>query len=162
MDKKDTVHSRDRTRILSVGFLMEPAMARKRTASELNLCPAVGFSLIVGGKYKLRILWILIQRPHRYGEIRKSLLKGTLGKPVTARVLSRELKELQLRGLIHRRQYNVVPPKVEYSLTDLGRGLQPVLESIVEWGLTGAHEDILRLDFSAVPPTLKRSDSAGG
>jgi DNA-binding HxlR family transcriptional regulator len=126
-------------------------MAPRKPASELKLCPAVGFSLIVGGKYKLRILWVLIQRPHRYGEIRKSLLKGTLGKPVTARVLSRELKELQLRGLIHRRQYNVVPPKVEYSLTDLGRGLQPVLESIVEWGLTGAHEDILRLDFKNAP-----------
>jgi len=123
----------------------------KKTASELQLCPAVGFSLIVGGKYKLRILWVLIQRPHRYGEIRKSLLKGTLGKPVTPRVLSRELKELQLRGLIHRRQYNFVPPKVEYSLTELGRGLEPVLESIVAWGLTGAHEDILRLDFGASP-----------
>lgn len=134
-------------------------MPRKKTPSELNLCPAVGFSLIVGGKYKLRILWILIQRPYRYGEIRKSLLKGTLGKAVTPRVLSRELKELQHRGLISRRQYDVVPPKVEYSLTELGRGLQPILESIVDWGLTGAHEDILKLDFSSSPILAKRSMS---
>src|SRR5271167_4319302 len=155
MDKKDTVHSRDRTRILSVGFLMEPAMARKKTASELKLCPAVGFSLIVGGKYKLRILWILIQRPYRYGEIRNSLLKGTLGKAVTPRVLSRELKELRIRGLINRRQYDVVPPKVEYSLTERGRGLQPILEAIVEWGLTGAHEEILNLDYGAALPSTK-------
>ena len=75
-----------------------------------------------------------------------SPVKGTLCKPVTPRVLSRELKELQLRGLIHRKQYNLVPPKVEYSLTDLGRGLQPVLQAIVEWGLTGAHEEILGLN----------------
>jgi len=106
----------------------------------------VGFSQIVGGKYKLRILWVLIQKPYRYGEIRTSLLKGTLGKPVTPRVLSRELKELQLRGLIHRKQYNVVPPKVEYSLTDWGRELQPVLQAIVEWGLTGAHEEIMGIN----------------
>jgi DNA-binding HxlR family transcriptional regulator len=119
-----------------------------------------GFQPHVGGKYKLRILWILIQRPYRYGEIRKSLLKGTLGKQVTPRVLSRELKELQHRGLISRRQYDVVPPKVEYSLTELGRGLQPILESIVEWGLTGVHEDILRLDFNPSPATAKRSISA--
>ena len=133
-------------------------MTRKKSPSELRLCPAVGFSLIVGGKYKLRILWILIQRSYRYGEIRSSLLKGTLGKPVTPRVLSRELKELQFRGLINRRQYNVVPPKVEYSLTELGRGLVPILESIVDWGLTGAHEEILGINITASqlaksPPT---------
>src|SRR5690348_13889296 len=118
-------------------------MARKKTPTELQLCPAVGFSMIVGGKYKLRILWALNKRPHRYSEIRASLLKGTLGKPVTPRVLSRELKELQQRGLIHRKQFDVVPPKVEYSLTESGRGLVPVLDAIIEWGLTGAHEEIL-------------------
>ena len=118
-------------------------MRPKKTSAQLRLCPAVGFSLIVGGKYKLRILWALSQRPHRYSEIRASLLKGTLGKPVTPRVLSRELKELQQRGLINRKQFDVVPPKVQYSLTRRGRGLVPVLDAIVEWGLTGAHESIL-------------------
>lgn len=118
-------------------------MKPKKCASDLRICPAIGFSEILGGKYKLRILWILIQRPYRYGEIRRSLLKGTLGKPITPRVLSRELKELQHWGLILRQQYNVVPPKVEYSLTEVGMELKPVLDSIVEWGLTGAHEEIL-------------------
>jgi DNA-binding HxlR family transcriptional regulator len=119
---------------------------RKKEPSELKLCPAVGFSLIVGGKYKLRILWILIQRPHRYGEIRRSLLKGVRGKPVTPRVLSRELKELHHRGLISRTQYDAMPLRVEYDLTESGRSLVPVLESIVEWGLTGIHEKILGVD----------------
>jgi DNA-binding HxlR family transcriptional regulator len=120
-------------------------MKRKKTPAELRLCPAIGFSLIVGGKYKLRILWALNMRPHRYGEIRRSLLRGTLGKPVTPRVLSRELKELQARGLIHREQSDQLPPQVTYSLTERGRGLVPVLEAIVAWGLTGVHEEILGL-----------------
>jgi len=118
-------------------------MARKKTADELHLCPGLGFSQICGGKYKIRILWILNKRPYRYGEIRDSMLRGSLGKPVTPRVLSRELKQLQERGLIRRKQYDVVPPHVEYSLTERGRDLFPVLDAIVEWGLTGAHEEIL-------------------
>jgi DNA-binding HxlR family transcriptional regulator len=124
-------------------------MKRSKTPAELKICPALGFSEIVGGKYKIRILWILIQRPYRYGEIRKSLIKGTLGKPVTPRVLSRELKELQSRGLILRHQYNVVPPKVEYSLTEAGMTFKPILDSIVEWGLTGAHEEILGIKLQS-------------
>jgi DNA-binding HxlR family transcriptional regulator len=143
-----------------MGFEQEQTLTGNKTPSELRLCPAVGFSLIVGGKYKLRILWILIHRPYRYGEIRKSLLKGTLGKPVTPRVLSRELKELQLRGLIHRRQYDVLPPKVEYSLTELGRGLEPILQSIVTWGLTGVHEEILEMDINLTMPKSNRQLSA--
>jgi DNA-binding HxlR family transcriptional regulator len=146
--------------LFMTGFQAGHTMPQKKTPSELKLCPAVGFSLIVGGKYKLRILWILMQRPYRYGEIRKSLLKGTLGKPVTARVLSRELKELQLRGLIHRRQYDVVPPKVEYSMTELGQGFSSILEAIVEWGMTGIHEEILGGDFNLSMPKNNRMLSA--
>ena len=118
-------------------------MRTKKAAAELRICPAIGFSQIAGGKYKIRILWVLAQRSHRYGEIHRSLLKGTLGKAVTHRVLSRELKELQQRGLILRRQYEVVPPKVEYSITEIGRTLRPIFDAIVEWGLTGVHEEIL-------------------
>lgn len=120
---------------------------------DLRLCPALGFSQICGGKYKTRILWILGRRPYRYGEIRDSMSKGSLGKPVTPRVLSRELKQLQERGLIHRKQFDVVPPHVEYSLTDRGRELRPILEAIVAWGLTGAHEEILGLAPVSAPPT---------
>lgn len=113
------------------------------SAEDLRLCPGLGFSQICGGKYKIRILWILNKRPYRYGEIRDSLFKGSLGKPVTPRVLSRELKQLQARGLIARRQFEVVPPRVEYSLTERGKDLFPILQAIVDWGLTGAHEEIL-------------------
>ena len=70
-------------------------------------------------------------------------------------MLSRELKELQQRGLIHRKQYDVLPPKVEYSITDLGRGLQPILEAIVEWGLTGVHEEILAKTLQSWPAAAR-------
>lgn len=117
---------------------------QKKQAEELRLCPAIGFSQILGGKYKLRILWALTHRgPLRYSDIRRSLFRGTLGKPITPRVLSRELKQLQERGLIHRKQFNVVPPQVEYSITERGVELKPILDAIVDWGLTGAHEEIL-------------------
>ena len=99
--------------------------------------------MLAGGKYKLRILWVLSQRQCRYGEIRKSLIKGTLGQAITPRVLSRELKELQKRGLIERHQFNVVPPRVEYSLTEQGRTFDSILNAIVDWGLTGIHEQLL-------------------
>ncbi|HXS26365.1 MAG TPA: helix-turn-helix domain-containing protein [Steroidobacteraceae bacterium] len=123
----------------------DETMSKSLKSEELRLCPGLGFSQICGGKYKIRILWVLNQRPHRYGEICRSMSKGSLGKPVTPRVLSRELKQLQERGLIHRRQFDVVPPRVEYSLTERGRQLQPILKAIVAWGLTGAHEEILGL-----------------
>jgi DNA-binding HxlR family transcriptional regulator len=114
-----------------------------KSPDDLQLCPAIGFGRIVGGKYKLRILWLLNKRSHRYGELRAALVRGSMGAEPTPRILSRELKELQARGLIARHQYDVVPPKVEYSLTDRGREIIPIIVAIIDWGLTGAHEEIL-------------------
>lgn len=111
--------------------------------SHIRLCPAIGFNQIVGGRYKLHILCVLNRGPHRYGEIGRSLLHGSLGRPITPRILSRELKELEQRGLISRKAYPVVPRKVEYSLTDRGWALVPILAEIIRWGATGAHEQIL-------------------
>jgi DNA-binding HxlR family transcriptional regulator len=111
--------------------------------SHIRLCPAIAFSQIVGGRYKLHILCVLHRGPQRYGEIGRSLLHGSLRKPITPRILSRELKELEQRGLISRKAYPVVPRKVEYSLTDRGLALMPILTEVVRWGATGAHEEIL-------------------
>lgn len=101
-----------------------------------KICPLTTFNHSAGGKYKMRILWELNQGPRRYGELRRSAIMAARGTPVTARVLSRELKELTQRGIIDRKQYPVVPPKVEYRLTKLGRGLMPVVKQIVKWGLS--------------------------
>lgn len=111
--------------------------------SHIRLCPAIAFNQIVGGRYKLHILCVLNRGPHRYGEIGRSLLRGSLGRPITPRILSRELKELEQRGIISRKAYPVVPRKVEYRLTERGRALLPVLAEIIRWGATGAHEEIL-------------------
>src|SRR5262245_61038748 len=155
MDKKDTMYRRI---TVNTGETMAGIQRRHRkgTGSEPRLCPAIGFCRIAGGKYKLRTLWALTKAPHRYGEIRVSLLKGSLGQPVTPRVLSRELKELQKRGLIERKQFNVVPPKVEYSLTSRGRTLVPILNAIVKWGMTRVHEEILADEIPLEPSLSER------
>jgi DNA-binding HxlR family transcriptional regulator len=111
----------------------------------IRLCPAIAFNQIVGGRYKLHILCVLHRGPARFGAIGRSLLHGGLGKPITPRILSRELKELEERGLISRHAYPVVPKKVEYRLAEAGEALLPILAEIVRWGATGAHERILEV-----------------
>jgi len=98
-------------------------------------CPVAAFQKLISGKYKLRIVWDLKDGPRRYGEIRSGLLRGADGSAeIAPRVLSRELKALTASGLIDRRDYGVVPPKVEYRLTRKGRSFVPVVAAIREWG----------------------------
>jgi DNA-binding HxlR family transcriptional regulator len=108
-----------------------------------GLCPLNAFNRAAMGKYKMRIIWELSRGVQRYGELRRSAIVTAMGKAVTPRVLSRELKELQQRGIIHRKQYPVVPPKVEYTLTDMGKSLVPVIKQIVNWGLAARHTVVL-------------------
>jgi DNA-binding HxlR family transcriptional regulator len=94
-----------------------------------------GLPEILRGKHKFRILWDLQFGSRRFGEIRKGLGLGKAdGKEVAPRVLSRELKSLVELGLIHRTAYNVIPPRVEYRLTSLGRSLLRATSKILEWG----------------------------
>ncbi len=96
----------------------------------------MAFQKLISGKYKVRILWDLKDGPLRYGEIRSGLLRGTDGsQEIAPRVLSRELKALAQSGLIDRKDFGVVPPKVEYRLTPLGRSFIPVIASIRRWGM---------------------------
>ncbi len=109
-----------------------PAARPERTRFE---CPVYGFQEMINGKYKLRIIWALQEGPRRYGEIKKGLLRDISGsQEIAPRVLSRELKTLAAYGLIERTDYQVVPPKVEYSLTPLGQRLLLILRPMVEWG----------------------------
>ena len=83
----------------------------------------------IGGKWKTVILWYLAIAPHRYSELRKKL---TI---VTERTLSLQLKQLESDGIINRKVYTEKPPmKVEYSLTEFGKTLIPLLKSISAWG----------------------------
>src|SRR5258706_15188381 len=97
------------------------AMAKAKSALTCG-CPVAAFQKMISGKYKLRIVWDLKDGPRRYGEIRTGLLRGSDGtSEIAPRVLSRELKALTDSGLIDRRDYGVVPPKVEYRLTARAR-----------------------------------------
>jgi DNA-binding HxlR family transcriptional regulator len=98
-------------------------------------CPVAAFQKLISGKYKLRIVWDLKDGPRRYGEIRTGLLRGMAGSAeIAPRVLSRELKALTESGLIDRKDFGVVPPKVEYRLTRKGRTFVPVVAAIKDWG----------------------------
>jgi DNA-binding HxlR family transcriptional regulator len=98
-------------------------------------CPVAAFQKMISGKYKLRIVWDLQDGARRYSEIRSGLLRGAEGSSeIAPRVLSRELKALAEAGLIARRDYGVVPPKVEYRLTPRGRSFVPVIAAIRKWG----------------------------
>lgn len=84
---------------------------------------------IIGGKWKMLILWHLGKEgTKRFGEL-KNLMPG-----ITQRMLVTQLRELEEHLIVHREIYPVVPPKVEYSLTDQGRSLIPILDSMYEWG----------------------------
>lgn len=98
-------------------------------------CPVLAFQKMVSGKYKVRILWDLKDGPRRYGEIRTGLLRGAAdSKEIAPRVLSRELKQLAGFGLILRKDFGTVPPKVEYRLTPAGKSFVPVIAAIRKWG----------------------------
>jgi DNA-binding HxlR family transcriptional regulator len=109
-------------------------MANAKSAQSCG-CPVAAFQKMISGKYKLRIVWDLKDGPRRYGEIRTGLLRGSNGSAeIAPRVLSRELKALAEQALIDRRDYGVVPPKVEYRLTRKGKSFVPVIAAIRNWG----------------------------
>ena len=93
-----------------------------------NHCPVETTLGIVGGRWKALILFHLGQGPARFNVLRR-LIPG-----VTQRMLTAHLRELEADGVVERRVFQVVPPHVEYSLTDLGRSLTPILEAMARWG----------------------------
>jgi DNA-binding HxlR family transcriptional regulator len=91
-------------------------------------CPAERAVYFLGGKWKIRILFSLLQsKKVRFGELKRGL------KTITQQMLSKQLKELEADGIINRKAYHVVPPKVEYSLTEFGHSVMPILRSFSEW-----------------------------
>ena len=94
-----------------------------------NPCPVAFTTRVIGGKWKARIVWALIRKDNlRYSELRRAC------PPISDRILSKELKELEDWALVSRKDYAVVPPKTEYSLTKLGWTLEPVMAAMAEWG----------------------------
>jgi len=91
-------------------------------------CPVEGALQLIDGKWKGVILYHLMEKTMRFNELRRKLPN------VTQRMLTNQLRELEADGLIHREVYAEVPPRVEYSLTDRGRTLQPVIAALKDWG----------------------------
>ena len=93
-------------------------------------CPVTTALSVIGGKWKVIILWHLKESGvKRFGELQR-LVRG-----ISQKMLTQELRDLEESGLVARKVYPVVPPKVEYSLTDIGWSIKPLLEQMCEWGL---------------------------
>ncbi len=97
-------------------------------AKNLPACPVETTLTLIGNKWKVLILRDLLPGTKRFGELKKSL--GS----VSQKVLTAQLRDMEADGLVTRTVYPEVPPRVEYSLTDLGMSLQPVLNSLQNWG----------------------------
>lgn len=95
---------------------------------EKNNCPVEATLDLIGGKYKALILWHLADNSRRFSELRKLISSAT------PKMLTQQLRELEAQHLIHREVFPVVPPKVEYSLTETGKSLMPILTAMRDWG----------------------------
>ena len=94
----------------------------------LPACPVETTLMLIGDKWKVLILRDLMPGTKRFGELKKSI--GN----VSQKVLTAQLRDMESNGLVHREVYAEVPPRVEYSLTELGRSLKPILDAMEEWG----------------------------
>lgn len=97
--------------------------------SKIHPCPVQTCLNFIADKWKVLIIRDLLTGTKRFSELKKSL------GPVTQKMLTQQLREMEADGLIQRKVYAVVPPKVEYSLTEFGLTLTPVINSMREWGL---------------------------
>ena len=98
------------------------------TKEELPECPVATTVALIGSKWKLLIIRNLLQRPWRFNELRKDL------DGISQKVLTDSLRSMEEDGLITRTVYPEVPPRVEYALSNLGKSLKPILDSMVAWG----------------------------
>lgn len=95
---------------------------------ELPACPVETTLMLIGDKWKVLILRDLMPGTKRFGELKKSI--GN----VSQKVLTAQLRDMEENGLVSRKAYAEVPPRVEYSLTELGRSLEPILDAMRNWG----------------------------
>ncbi|WP_349358760.1 helix-turn-helix domain-containing protein [Stappia sp.] len=105
-------------------------------------CPVEAALELIGGKWKGLALYHLMEGPVRFNELKRQM------GDVTQRMLTKQLRELEADGLIRREVFPVVPPKVEYSLTEKGESLRPIIMALRDWGLKQALP-LLRRDATA-------------
>ena len=103
-------------------------LSEQKTAKPLSACPVETTLTLIGDKWKVLILRDLMPGTKRFGELKKSI--GS----VSQKVLTAQLRDMEEKGLVNRHVYAEVPPRVEYSLTDLGKSLKPILDAMWTWG----------------------------
>lgn len=101
---------------------------RKQRHKDYACCPLEAAMDVMGGKWKVTVLFRLLENTRRFNELRRLLPN------VTQRMLTTQLRDLESDGLINRKVYAEVPPRVEYSLTPLGKTLEPLLRELYHWG----------------------------
>ena len=124
----------------------KPAAEPSREAPSGRLTCAVEATLdVIGGRWKVLILRELMQGVQRFNQLHRSL------HGITQKMLTQQLRELEEDGIIHREVYLQVPPKVEYSLTETGQTLKPVLAAMHDWGMAYSRR---KLDGAGPSPNL--------
>lgn len=103
-------------------------MSELKTVKELPACPVETTLTLIGDKWKVLILRDLLTGTKRFGELKKSV------GGVSQKVLTAQLRDMEESGLVNRKVYAEVPPRVEYSLTELGKSLNPILDAMKCWG----------------------------
>ncbi len=112
--------------------MVEKKIVEKKYQSA-NECPIAASIDVIGGKWKPIIIWLLMQESRRFGELHRSI------PGIALKVLSRHLKELESDGIVNRKAFAEVPPRVEYSLTVKGRSLTDIMKALANW----SNENIL-------------------
>ncbi len=107
---------------------MESVKNTARSAKDLPACPVETTLTLISDKWKVLILRDLMQGTRRFGELKKSIGQ------VSQKVLTSQLRQMEASGLVNRKVYAEVPPRVEYSLTELGHSLKPILDAMWVWG----------------------------
>ena len=100
-----------------------------RSGKKAVSCPVETTLGVIGGQWKVLVLHYLLEGDMRFGELTRAL------RGISARTLTKQLRELESDGIIHREVHQQIPPKVEYSLTPIGRKLKPVLLAMDDWGV---------------------------
>lgn len=103
-------------------------VTKAKKTTEIN-CPVTATLELIGGKWKPVIMYCLKSETRRFGEIAARI------PSISRKVLTEQLKELEEDNLVQRTQFKEIPPRVEYSLTDLGRSMAPMFEEMEKWGL---------------------------
>lgn len=120
---------------------------KERTIEEMT-CPLQATLSVIEGKYKIYIIFYLMNRTLRYNELQKLI------SDATPKMLSQQLKALEAEGIVNRKLYPVVPPRTDYSLTERGESLAPIILAMYKWG-EGVFKENNKVDFCKYEDLLR-------